>query len=71
MMTFAVEQREIQPLAEAEGKLAAAFAPPPFRKREKKGMSAPNVIGLFALYSAPASEIKTYGTSQHRDHRAR
>jgi hypothetical protein len=43
----------------------------PFRKREKNGKSAPNVNGASTWRSAPASEIMTYGTSQHRDHRAR
>jgi len=43
----------------------------PFRNREKNGMSAPNINGASTKRSAPASEIMTNGTSQHRDHRAR
>jgi len=68
---FAVGQREIDVFLGRKGKLSAPFLPPPFRIREKKAMSAPNAIGVLLKHCAPASEIKTYGTSQHRDHRAR
>jgi hypothetical protein len=48
-LAVAVDQREIDLLERRENRLAIAFSPPPFRKREKKGKSAPNVIGVFTL----------------------
>jgi hypothetical protein len=53
-LAISVDQPEINISERWDGSHAAAFLPPPFRIREKKGMSAPNAIGVFTKTPRPS-----------------